>query len=139
MTKSRENRYITNGKHTTLKAGSVSANMESFQDKSTPIYILSNWKITKENKNTYLLFKMTKGYDDDRFVESNILYDKGSPKFGCAYNYIDCEQYNYSIIYNYKTRIIFIEKDNLYIKIRDKYGYLYYISKNNSNLKKLNI
>lgn len=139
MTKSREYRYINNGKHTTLRAGSVCANMESFQDKSTPIYILSKWTIIKENKNTYLLFRGTNGYNDDRFVSSNVLYNNGSPKFGCVYDYIDCEQYNYSIIYNYKTRIISIDKSKLYIVIRDKYGFIYHILKNKKNLQKCNI
>ncbi len=102
-----------------------------------PIHIISNWKIVEENLNTYLLFKLTEGYDDDRFVSSNILYHNGSQKFGCSYEYINCEQYNYSIIYNYKTRILSIEKTPLHIIIRDKYGYVYYIVNNKINLLKM--
>lgn len=137
MVKTREHRYFINGKHKLLCAGSVGPKM-SKQDKGNPIYLKSNWTIVKENLNTYLLFKLTEGYNDDRFVSSNVLYHNGSPKFGCVYEYVDCEQYNYSIIYNYKTRILSSEKTSSHIILRDKYGYTYYIENNKNNIKIVN-
>ena len=107
----------------------VGFNSPSFPDPKN-IMLEKQYKISKEGKNTYLLFKSLFMKSDPTYVKSEVLFHNGSPYYGCIYEYRGCEEFNYTHYHYYKAPIFAIDGNIL----RDKYGTKYTLLPRNTHV-----
>jgi hypothetical protein len=99
---------------------------------------INSWYIERKDKNMVLHFYTKNFYFTDlNNYEYYYVFDKGSPYYGCSYNYRNCECYNFSIVRHYTINIFTYEFKNDIFVFRNKNGYIFItpINKNHKQKK----
>jgi hypothetical protein len=80
----------------------------NYIDENNILVIVSNYKIIDGKK---ILFKTQRKLNLP-MQDSKVLFNNGSPYYGCSYEYRNCEEYNYAIINSYLSPILNTNKQD---------------------------